>query len=538
MYFDNIKNIEFLSISNGYSLSSLIRDNFNDNILYKLEIKEKYETPLIGSYTINSDQYTEEDGKYPELALKLDLKKGTYRISYENGCLLNKNTNKINDCIKTSKGDLIFNEINLSKDEIDSITSDNYNDVISLHKNELVNNFIDIKIASASKFHIWVNSNNIIGELKIKINKIEVKENNLNNVEKIFDSTSIPYLNLKENVMYGFSLYELKESELTKPTPKYPVGTYQIVLNDELEIGKNNLDLIGTSSADRKKFRFIDNGKKLASFYNINIPKDLDPLQHYFMLGKIELIGYFDFNNDKFYIYPNSYVECFMNLFLPKSEMTIIESNNEYLKFSIIEYKHIAYDFKKQDEILKYLNKWTGIDSKDIKIDKYGIYYYGYTYNLSDSFLSNIISNHIDIDSYFTYLKLDITCKVFDDISLKIEDEDTLLDYEVLPYQIKDDKKIGGLWEVVEEIPKEFNYISWNQPTDWENTNQENILMSYINGQGYIKITKQHFKNITGINLDDIKYGNLSDEQFKMLKLNDPLISPFNRFQYWINLKV
>jgi hypothetical protein len=62
--------------------------------------------------------------------------------------------------------------------------------------------------------------------------------------------------------------------------------------------------------------------------------------------------------------------------------------------------------------------------------------------------------------------------------------------------------------------------------------------MSYINGQGYIKITKQHFKNITGVNLDDIKYGNLSDEQFRMLKLNDPLISPFNRFQYWINLKV
>jgi hypothetical protein len=227
-----------------------------------------------------------------------------------------------------------------------------------------------------------------------------------------------------------------------------------------------------------------------------------------------------------------------MNLFLPKSEMTIIESNNEYLKFSIIEYKHVSYDFKKQDEILNYLNKWTGIDSKDIKIDKYGIYYYGYTYNLKDSFLSNIISNHINIDSYFTYLKLDITCKVFDDISLKIEDEDTLLDYEVLPYQIKDDKKIGGLWEVVEEIPKEFNYISWNQPSDWENTNQENILMSYINGQGYIKITKQHFKNITGVNLDDIKYGNLSDEQFRMLKLNDPLISPFNRFQYWINLKV
>ena len=180
------------------------------------------------------------------------------------------------------------------------------------------------------------------------------------------------------------------------------------------------------------------------------------------------------------------------------------------------------------------------VDKNDIKYDNYELYFYAYNYNMNEYYMNNVVSKYINFDEYFEYLELDITCKVFDDVTIKYPDENITLDYQVVDYKENENNEpiSGGLWKVAKTKPTEFNYINWSELKKWENTNIENILISYVNGKGYIKISKQRFKNLFNIDLTHIKYGNFTDEQFKLLNLNDPLISPYNRFQYWINLNV
>lgn len=516
MYFDNIANFNFLNVSDNedIALSWLTNINFKDNTLYKVQIEEKNNCEHISSVILSSSCYSDEgdDTKYPDVALKINLKKGNYRISYVDGYLFDTVTHETNKSIQSSVGPLNFR--NLVHDD-----------------NDYYNNYVDIKIKSTSYLHIWVSSPNLNGRLSLIINKLVSKDNHLSIKEQVFSKETIPRLKFIKDTFYNISINELRSDDISKPIPKYPVGTYQVVLNDTINTSIDLSKLENDLLYDKRNFKFKFDSKKLQSLDGIKIPDYLNPTNFYFMLGKIEISCWLDFNNDKFYFFPASYVECFMNLFLPESKIVSMSSTKEYLKFNIVEYKFISKSFKNEDEIKNNLVFWCGIDYNDIVIDEYKLYYYGYVYNLNQNIVSkNIISKYIDIESYFTYIELNLQCFVIDDVSTKIENDEALLDYEIIECK----------WRVIEKKDAiTYNYINWTQPSNWENTNIPNVLKSYINGTGNIKMTKQHFMNITNIIIDENNNsGTLTKEQFKKMNLNEPMVSPYNRFQYWINLKL
>jgi hypothetical protein len=541
MYFENILNEKILTIKSIYDINSIFNYEFQNNILYKISYIKKYEGELINEFELNNSYFSDDSSKYPENALKIELKRGTYRLSIINGGLFNTETKELNNCIMSSKGILNFSKlINLSDDEKNIINQENLTTILNNHFNDLyVNNYFDFKISSASKFHIWVNNENVIGNLSFKIHKIDKKENSNESTTLVFDSNTLPVCHFDINYMYDIYLYKFINEDFIEPKIKYPSGTYQIILNDEIAETTNIDDLIQLQSNNKKQFNFDLNGK-LLSLDNISIPNDVNPLNFYFMLGKCEIICYIDFISDTYHFYPISYAECFMNLFLPESKIEKIEESPYYVKFKITEYQHISYNFNNPDEIMNNFSKWLNINKSDIYYDEYKLYFYTKSYDLYNTYLSKIIPSYIDFDEYFTYIELNVSCKVYDDVSIKIEDEEYLLNYEVTNY--KEDENFnpisGALWKVIDEKPSNFNYINWTNPENWENTKRENILMSYINGKGYLKISKQRFKNLFNVDLDWIKSGNFTDEDFKKLKLNNPIISPYERFQYWMNLKV
>jgi hypothetical protein len=540
MYFENILNKKILALEPTYDINSIFDYEFNDNVLYKLSYVEKFEAPAIDEISLNNTYYSNESSRYPENAIKIELKKGTYRISWVGGCLIDVERKTINDCIWTSKGKLkLSKDILLLENEINGIENLTVNDILKNHDDLFVDNYFDIKISSASKLHIWINSKNVIGEINFKINKIDKKDSNNEINELIFDSSNFPKIQTTNDTMYEFVLDKLIEKEIVEPEFKYPVGTYQIILNNEITQNNNINELIKIQSSDKKQYNTNVDGK-LISLNKIEIPKDVDPLNFYFMLGKCELICFIDFLTDKYYFYPNSYAECFMNLFLPDSKIETIEDSKYYLKFKITEYKHISYNFKDKNDIITNFSKWLDIKESDIYYDEYELYYYAKTYNLYNTYFSQIIPKYIDFDKYFVFIELDITCMVKDNVSEKIKNEDILLDYVVSDYKEDENNNpiSGCLWKLVDSKPKEYNYIEWSKPEEWYNTDTENELISYINGHGYLKISKQRFKNLFKVDLDYIKYGNLDDTEFKMLKLNDPIVSPYERFQYWMNIKM
>lgn len=540
MYFENILNKKILALEPTYDINSIFDYEFNDNVLYKLSYVEKFEAPVIDEISLNNTYYSNESSRYPENAIKIELKKGTYRISCVGGCLIDVERKTINDCIWTSKGKLkLSKDILLLENEINDIDHLTINDILKNHDDLFVDNYFDIKISSASKLHIWINSKNVIGEINFKINKIDKKDSNNEINEIIFDSSNFPKIQTTNDTMYEFVLDKLIEKEIVEPEFKYPVGTYQIILNNEITQNNNINELIKIQSSDKKQYNTNVNGK-LISLNKIEIPKDVDPLNFYFMLGKCELICFIDFLTDKYYFYPNSYAECFMNLFLPDSKIETIEDSKYYLKFKITEYKHISYNFKDKTDIIANFSKWLDIKESDIYYDEYELYYYAKTYNLYNTYFSQVIPKYIDFDKYFVFIELDITCMVKDNVSEKIENEDISLDYVISDYKEDENNNpiSGCLWKLVDSKPKEYNYIEWSKPKEWYNTDTENELISYINGHGYLKISKQRFKNLFNVDLDYIKYGNLDDAEFKMLKLNDPIVSPYERFQYWMNIKM
>lgn len=540
MYFKNILNKKFLTLTDVYEIDSIFDYNFKNDTLYKLSYVKKFDTEFINNFELTTEYFSLDDTKYPDNALKIDLKRGTYRISYISGGLFNTETKELNNCIMSSKGKIEFsNNFELSDDDKNNISSENFNEIFENYSNKNFDNYFDFKITSASKFHIWINSENIIGNILFKINKIDKKEINENEFEQLFDSSDVPSLYISNNSIYNVAIDELLEDEITKPKYKYPTGTYQVILSNNVKKDGDIDSLIQIQSSIKKTYKF-DQNNKLTSLDKIDIPYDVNPLNFYFMLGKIELIVFIDFINDKYYYYPNSYAECFMNLYLPDTKFEKIEETTNYVKFKLTEFKHISYNFNDKSEIINNFSKWLNINEDEIYHDEYELYYYVKSHRLDSTYFSELIPKYINFDEFFTYIKLNISCKAYDDVSVKVDNEDILLDYEIVQYQ-EDENNVpisGGLWEVVNEKPNEFNYITWTHPTKWINTNNENVLMGYINGTGYIKISKNRFKNLFNVDLNYITYGNFTTEQFKSLKLNDPIISPYERFQYWMNLKV
>lgn len=53
-----------------------------------------------------------------------------------------------------------------------------------------------------------------------------------------------------------------------------------------------------------------------------------------------------------------------------------------------------------------------------------------------------------------------------------------------------------------------------------------------------LKVSRKHFQNVTGVDVDAVTEGNLTDAQFRGLRLNYPTVNPYSRFQYWLGVRL
>ena len=50
-----------------------------------------------------------------------------------------------------------------------------------------------------------------------------------------------------------------------------------------------------------------------------------------------------------------------------------------------------------------------------------------------------------------------------------------------------------------------------------------------------LKVSRKHFQNVTGVDVDAVTEGNLTDARFR---LNYPTVNPYSRFQYWLGVRL
>lgn len=271
---------------------------------------------------------------------------------------------------------------------------------------------------------------------------------------------------------------------------------------------------------------------KIVGFKNISIPTSIDPMNYYIMIGKIEYMLYLNFKNDSFYFQTCSMAECFMSLYLPESKCETIEATDNYITFKITSYHVISSQYKDKNEIVDNFSNWLEIKKDLISVDKYDLFFWANIENHSFDFFNKDLKKYFEIEDYFVYLKLNINALIFDNIEYPYLNE--------INENFSDDKMGVGFeftscdFEVVEKSDN-INYITWNQPKEWINLNNTiNIFSAEVNGIGIYKITKQNFKNLTGIDLNKQISGKVNLESLKSFKINKPDIQPYNRLQYWL----
>ena len=535
MSFYNINSFQYTSLSiNSVSLQNLLLNKLEieENIQYKLNvIKEKeIESSSLHLLSLEENVYKVSSLKHPNVALSIPLQQGTYKIILKSFGIYNKNTNNFNDCIKSSKGKVTVSDFDFinENNKFDENGNINYSNV----KNKNITEF-EFKISRNSQFSIWIESNDknlLIGNFEFYIVKVN-KENIKKTVNSfLFSKSSYNQLNIsfENNFIYLIEIYKLiNDDTIFQPKPKYPEGTYQVVLNSQL-ISTINENLINsTKNADKSKYSLSFG--KLKNLNNILIPYNLNPINYYYMIGKIEFLLYFDFITDTYYFQPISFAECFMALYIPKSSCKLIEKNVDktYSIFKITYFTLIYHNFNNEEQIKNNLKNWLQITDDKINVDEYKLYYWIDLQNLDYSTYYNIVNQITDIESYYVYINLSIIGKIYDDVSLPIS-EDDILYWDVIDIE----------FNVLPKKSDKFNHINWNINGDWKNKdNIQNLLYTEISGEGIIKITKQHFKNATNIDLDQYssnQNNHLTKEQLIKLNINEPNLSPYNRFQYWL----
>lgn len=278
---------------------------------------------------------------------------------------------------------------------------------------------------------------------------------------------------------------------------------------------------------DINNFSFLSG--KLNNLNNILIPNNVNPLNYYYMIGKIEFLLYFDFIGGTYYFQSITFAECFASLYIPKTTFKLIEENESYGIYKIISYVLINHDLNDIEKIKKNIKKWLNVTDDKINIDEYNLYYWIDTQNCNSNIYQNIIdSNKIiksKIDSYYSYIKLSIIGNIYDNLNLQNSENDSL-NWDISQISFIE----------LNETPEKFNFINWNKENVWHNSNEENIVYSQIFGEGILRVTKQYFKNLTGIDLNNIHSGSLSKDQLTNLNINEPIneVNSYNRFQYWL----
>lgn len=207
-------------------------------------------------------------------------------------------------------------------------------------------------------------------------------------------------------------------------------------------------DMGSMVSADMQNFSVSEG--RLQSLAGVTVPDSLNPLLHYVMLGRVELMLYIDFNNDEFYLRPCSCAEAFMNLFVPERKVTEVEVTQEYAIFRIVDYVIVGYDFRDRPGILKGIMAWLMCEEGDILNDEYGLYYYVQNFGLYEWYCSRFRDI---IESHFMCVRLSpVTAVALDDVGRARGSQDTLLDFTVTGCRWRAEKGLSA---------KCFNIVDW-----------------------------------------------------------------------------
>ena len=407
----------------------------------------------------------------------------------------------------------------------DTATADNVDDLIAA-KNYSSKKYTLITVVDNAKLRMWIkdeseNSENVFGSLTFSIYKIDQSKQDPVQVLTTIINKDDDFQIHGEDGLYELSVSEMKVIEDEPPTPKYPSGTYQITLNQEVGRNKNESVLQEISVQKKAELRFSND--KLISLNGIEIPPDVDPLNRYVMLGKIELDLYLDFNSDKYYLYPTSYAECFMNLFVPKMKVEEIEDTNDHALYHITDYELIEFDYRDCNKIKNAIKRWINCNDRDIR-NKHEVYFYVDTFNLYSWYYAKFRDI---IEKHFIYVKIDADVYGEDNVNSPISNNND----NVESFTIQ-----TCTWQKWTRTNK-FNHIDWNVD-EWESagTEDNNDIMINATGSGVIRVSKKHFEQVIGGDINEIEEHDLDKTQLEDLHVNMPIIPKYNRFQYWLGI--
>lgn len=524
MKFINIYTDTIFATKNEYDAASLKISEIEREAFYKIESMKSVKMTSIGEYSLDSSNYSIGES-YPENAVAVALKKGEYVILYSKGGLVSTNTGRLNDCIKSSASDEVkFDALQLSTEELSDL-DDTKVDALIKSKNYFSVSYCRFKTNGKEKLHLWVDDETVIGKLFVSIYKLTDVKNHELKSKLVTSGDSIRFM-LDAGYGYDVSVSKLDGSNHLKPTPKYPVGTYQLKIFDK--VGEESDILSFSQIMDRDKAKLDLHNGKVNSLKNISVPDDANPMKSYVMIGKMTLMLLIDYSNDKFYLYPVSCAECFMNLFVPDQKFVEIEKTDDHVLFAVTDYVIVAYDWTDRAEIIRSIKKWLDVSDAEIHEDAYGLYFYIDNFNLYSWYYSKFTSF---VNSNFAYVKVKVTAVAFDKIDERAAEHD--------PIQFL---VTSGTWEVSSPVLTNFNEVKWSIVNDWETTDAPNEAKAELSGTVILRISKERFDKIFGVDFDEVDSGEVTDEQFKLLSLNAPgendEISLHKRFQYWMGIKL
>ena len=340
------------------------------------------------------------------------------------------------------------------------------------------------------------------------------------------DRISDAVLHLEEGFIYEVLLYAVRADGFPAPIPKYPIGTYQSVYHTSVASLKDISEFQDAIAADKENFDF--SGKKLTSMKNIEIPRDVNPLTYYGLIGKLDALIYLDFSNDQFYIIPNACAEFFVSMLVPENKSETIYEDDSYAVCHVVYYEMINENFQDHLKNISFIKQWINCENDDIHFDEYRLYYYVDTYRLNDWMYERL---RFAIDPHFIIIELfDVKAESYDDLSVQ-KAEDDILDYKIVKCRWRLKTNVSG-----------YDYIDWEDSGIWENVNTSipNQVKTLSTGHGYLKVTKKHFMQLTGIvELNEESEGELVDSTFKQFtKLNGPGITAFSRLQVFLQTRL
>lgn len=530
MAFSHIKSLTYAEISNNTtkSLNLFLYDDLDilDNVVYKIDIIKDKKIEVVKTIKLSKEICgikSNEGSNFPEKGILLELPHGDYKIIKKRGAIIN-GTN-INDSIFSSKGRVILDSEQINNGEI------------------FIKNFNQFKfsVSKDDKFCIWIENENLeslSGEVELDI--IKISRSTYNSIDKLVDSKlftkssiDLTELTFEKDFDNLIEFYKLEENEILSPVFKYPEGTYNITLNTKLDESAYLDKLENIKDQDQHSFNLSFG--KLISLHNINIPSNVDPINYYVMVGKLEYLIYINFLTDTLYFQPCTVAECFMALHVPQSKCETVAGggeNDTYVTFKVTSYQLISNNYKNIDEIITNMGKWVELPAEKINKDEHELFYWANIENNDIEFFYRDAKRFINIENYFVYLKIDINGKIYDNVTFPINNEinhNFLNDFTGLGFLIEECnyKKVNS--------SDEINHVNWQHDTKWSNyLNRKNILMSNISGTGIFKISYKRFKNITNIDLHGSDNGTITSDQIFKIGINEPDVKPYNRFQYWL----